>query len=54
MNANADTMFKLLIVDIQKSYQDWEDMHSVLKKAGLDEKYLKIAKKIFDKERKKK
>ena len=50
----VDEAFKLLIANIQSSYQDWEDLATVLKKAGLRDKDMKVAKKVFDKERRKK
>ena len=47
----ARKAFEKLIVNIQGSYQDWEDFCTVLKQAKLNVKDLKVAKKIFDRER---
>jgi len=48
---SAKKDFYTLIANIQAAYPNWAEFSKMLKKAGLDAKDLRKAKKIFDKER---
>jgi hypothetical protein len=52
MNEEAEKLFEIIIKDLMDSYDSFDDFSAVLTKAGMENKFIKRAQRIWNKAQK--